>query len=244
MMRIIKLDAIDSTNSFLRQLGASEPIEDFTIVVAKHQTNGRGQMRTKWSSQESKNLMVSVFKDVSFLKVENSFYISIVVSLSILKALELLQIKNLRVKWPNDILADNKKLAGVLIENVIKQSQLQASIIGFGLNVNQTEFIDLPKASSLRMISGNVFNLDEVLHEILKQLELNFQLLENGKFNLLKDEYENQLFRKDKPSTFKNLKDELFSGIITGISNSGNLQVQVENTIVKEFDLKEITLLY
>ena len=243
-MRIIKLGAIDSTNLFLRQLITQESIDDYTTVVASHQTNGRGQMGTQWSSQESKNLMVSVFKDVSFLKIEYNFYISIVVSLSIFRALESLHIKKLKIKWPNDILADQKKLAGILIENVIKQNQLQASIIGFGVNVNQTVFNDLPKASSLLVVSGRVFDLDEVLHEILTQLELHFNLLKNGMRDRLKSDYESHLFRKDKPSTFKNAENEMFSGIILGITDSGNLRVQIDETEIREFDLKEITLLY
>lgn len=243
-MRIIKLDAIDSTNSFLRDLSAKEVLEDYTAVVTNFQTHGRGQMGTTWLSQQSKNLMVSVFKDLSYLNIEKTFYISTVVSLSLYRALEMLQIKNLKIKWPNDILSDNKKLAGVLIENVIKQNQMQASIIGIGLNVNQTVFRDLPNATSLLAILGNVFDLDEVLQQILKQLEHHFELLESGQFDLLKQDYETKLFRKDKPSTFRNLKNELFSGIILGISETGNLKVQIEDDIVKEFDLKEISLLY
>lgn len=243
-MRIIKLNAIDSTNSFLRQLSATEQLEDFTVVVAGHQTKGRGQMGTKWVSQESKNLMVSVFKDVSFLKIKKSYYISIAVSLSIFKALELLQIKKLKVKWPNDILSDNKKLVGILIENVIKQNQLQDSIIGFGVNVNQTEFDNLPNATSLRLNTGNVHELDEVLNLILVQLEHYFNLLKTGKFSLLKEEYERHLFRKNKPSTFKNAEIGMFSGVINGISESGNIQVLMEGNVIREFDLKEITLLY
>ncbi len=243
-MRIIKLNAIDSTNSFLRQLSAKEQLEDFTVVVAGQQTNGRGQMGTKWVSQESKNLMVSVFKDVSFLKIKKSYYISIAVSLSIFKALELLQIKKLKVKWPNDILSDNKKLVGILIENVIKQNQLQNSIIGFGVNVNQTVFDDVPNATSLRLHTGNVFELDEVLNLILVQLVYYFNLLKSDKLSLLKEEYEKHLFRKNKPSTFKNAELGMFSGIINGISESGNLKVILEGNVIKEFDLKEITLLY
>ncbi|MEO6347132.1 MAG: biotin--[acetyl-CoA-carboxylase] ligase [Aquaticitalea sp.] len=243
-MRIIKLDAIDSTNSFLRQLSVKERIEDYTVVMTDYQTHGRGQMGTKWASEQSKNLMVSVFKEVTALTVEKNFYISMVVSLSILKALESLQIKKLKIKWPNDILSDNKKVAGVLIENVIKQNQLQASIIGIGLNVNQTEFRDLPNATSLLLLLGKVFDLEEVVHELLKQLRLHFQLLENGQLNRLKAAYEINLFRKDKPSTFKNVYDELFIGIILGITASGNLKVQIEDGIIKEYHLKEITLLY
>jgi len=243
-MNIIKLNAIDSTNSYLRQLSVTEAIEDFTIVVANYQTNGRGQMGTQWDSQASKNLMVSVFKDVSYLDLESHYYISKVVSISILEALKTFNIKNLKVKWPNDILSENKKIGGILIENVIKQNKLSATIIGFGININQTEFDHLPHASSMRLISGRVYVLEEVLQAILVKLQYNFKILEKNKFEILKKTYEKHLFRNDKPSTFRDAEGKLFSGYIKGVSNSGNLQVLVEDNIIKEFDLKAITLLY
>jgi BirA family biotin operon repressor/biotin-[acetyl-CoA-carboxylase] ligase len=243
-MHIIKLDAIDSTNSYLRQLSVTEAIEDFTVAVANHQTKGRGQMGTQWSSQASKNLMVSVFKDVSFLNLGHHFFISIAVSLSILEALESFNIKNLKVKWPNDILSENKKIGGILIENVIKQAKINATIIGFGVNVNQTEFDHLPQASSMRLISGRVYELEEVLQAILVKLEQYFKILEQKQFEILKTAYENQLFRKDKPSTFRDTDGHLFSGYIKGVSSSGNLLIMVEDDIIKEFGLKAVTLLY
>ncbi|PWK17521.1 biotin--[acetyl-CoA-carboxylase] ligase [Xanthomarina spongicola] len=243
-MRIIKLNAIDSTNSYLKQLSMEEFIADDTIVVANYQTQGRGQMGTSWVSTDSKNLMFSVFKEVSFLPAEQSFYISIATSLAIIKALEQFLIPKLRVKWPNDILSENKKICGVLIENVIKQSHLKATIIGIGLNVNQTDFNNLPKASSLHLLTGKVFDLDEVLRVILENLTFYFNLLKEEKYQELKDTYESLLFRKDKPSTFKNAEGSLFSGFIKSISNSGNLQVLLEDDVLKEFDLKEVSLLY
>ena len=243
-MRIIKLNAIDSTNSFLRQMSAEEAVKDYTVVITKYQTNGRGQMGTHWNSEDSKNLMFSVFKDVSFVNIDQHFYISITVALSILKALQEFNIKKLKIKWPNDILSENKKIAGILIENVIKQNQLQGSIIGVGLNVNQTEFENLPNASSLKLLSGEHFNLDELLHVILKHLKMNFEILKSGNFQALKADYEELLFRKNKPSTFKNAEGHLFSGFIIGVSNSGCLKVQLEDQIIKEFDLKSISLLY
>lgn len=243
-MRIIKLDAIDSTNTYLRQLSAIEPLQDGTVVVAKHQLKGRGQMGSIWNSQEAKNLTFSVFKDVSFITFEQHFCINLAVSLAVFKALQSFYVKGLMVKWPNDILAENKKIAGILIENVIKQNQINETIIGIGLNVNQTEFQDLPNASSLRLISGRTFDVDEVLQAVLKELELQFELLKKGEFLQLKTSYEQQLFRKNKPSTFKNIEGTLFSGYIIGISDLGHLLVKVEDDVVKSFDLKEITLMY
>lgn len=243
-MRIIKLNAINSTNSYLRKLSTEDGVEDFTTVVAKHQTHGRGQMGTVWNSESSKNLTFSVFKDVSELHIEHAFYISMVTSLALIKALQSFSIPKLSIKWPNDILSEDKKICGILIENVIKQSSLKASIIGIGLNINQTEFIDLPRASSLKILTGKTFNLDEVLHIVLKHLKEYLKLLKKDKHDILKDEYETYLFRKDKPSTFQDTEGTVFSGFIKNISVSGNLQVLLEDNIVKEFDLKDITLMY
>ena len=243
-MLIVKLNAIDSTNSYLRKLSAVETVDDYTTVIAKKQTQGRGQMGTVWSSQASKNLTFSVFKDMSELCLEHPFYISIVTSLALLKTLQFFSISRLSVKWPNDILSEDKKICGILIENVIKQNNINASIIGIGLNVNQTEFNNLPKASSLKIISGKVFDLDEIVQTILENLEHYFLLLKKGHYGVLKNDYETYLFRKNKPSTFKDEEDIVFSGFIKGISESGNLQVLLEDDIIKEFDLKMITLLY
>ena len=243
-MRIIKLSAIDSTNTFLRQLSATEDLEDYTVIVAQSQTNGRGQMGTTWSSQDSKNLMVSVFVDVSFLSLEDSFYISIATSLAISEALKRFQIKQVKVKWPNDILADQKKISGVLIENVIKNNQLQASIIGFGLNVNQLHFENLPKATSMQKVSGVAYDLDEVLNAVLTQLKVYMTQLKNKQHTVLKGLYEDALFRKNKPSTFEDAEGCMFSGFIYGVSNSGYLRILLEDNVLKEFDLKAVKLLY
>ncbi len=243
-MLIVKLNAIDSTNSYLRKLSAEEIVQDYTTVIAKEQTQGRGQMGTVWSSQVSKNLTFSVFKDLSQLYLEHPFYISVATSLALLKTLQFFSISRLSVKWPNDILSEDKKICGILIENVIKQNNINASIIGIGLNVNQTEFKNLPKASSLKIISGKVFDLDEVVHVILKNLKHYFLLLEKGHCNVLKNDYETYLFRKNKPSTFEDEEGFVFSGFIKGISQSGNLQVLLEDDVTKEFDLKAIKLLY
>ncbi|MBJ6368123.1 biotin--[acetyl-CoA-carboxylase] ligase [Snuella sedimenti] len=243
-MHIIKLNAIDSTNSYLRQLIVTENVVDFTVVIAESQTNGRGQMGTVWESQATKNLTFSVFKDLTGLQLEHPFYISIVTSLALIKTLKSFSIPKLSVKWPNDILSGNKKICGILIENVIKQNVLSASVIGIGLNVNQTTFDTLPNASSLKEISGIVYDLDEVSYEILKHLKYYFKILKKKKFTVLKNEYEAHLFRKNKPSTFKNAEGLMFSGFIKHITDSGMLQVLLEDDIVKAFDLKEITLMY
>ncbi len=242
-MRIIKLDAIDSTNSFLKDMIYNEVVADYTIVVAEHQTHGRGQMGTVWDSDKGKNLMFSVFKDLSIHIVEFPFYISMAISLAIFRALKTLNIPDLRIKWPNDILSADKKICGILIENVIK-NKLNSTIIGIGVNVNQTEFKNLPKASSLKNITGIHYDLDEILQAIIKYTMHYSMLLQEEQYEAVKYEYESNLFRKNKPSTFKNTEGELFSGFVKGVTKYGKLQVLLEDDILKKFDLKEVTLLY
>jgi BirA family transcriptional regulator, biotin operon repressor / biotin---[acetyl-CoA-carboxylase] ligase len=242
-MPIIKLNAIDSTNSYLRQLSSEETLKDYTIVVAEHQTEGRGQMGTVWDSEKGKNLMFSLFKDLSMHDVEFPFYISMAISLAIVKTFKTLNIPDLTIKWPNDILSADKKICGILIENVIK-NKLSYTIIGIGVNVNQTKFKNLPKASSLKNITGFHYDLDEILHSIIKHTKYFSMLLQDEQYDAVKTEYENLLFRKNKPSTFRNAEGELFSGFIKGVTKYGKLQVLVEDEVVKKFDLKEIELLY
>lgn len=165
-------------------------------------------------------------------------------ALSISHALKAFRIPQIHIKWPNDILSADKKICGILIENIIKNNQLQGSVIGFGLNVNQRYFDDLPQASSMNLLTGILFNKDEVLSEVLKQFQYYFNLLEEGNLAEIKSKYEAMLFRKNKPSTFKTNQNEIFTGIIKGVNDNGRLKVLTEDEIVKTFELKEITLLY
>ncbi len=242
-MRIIKLNAIDSTNLFLRSLSIDTNVEDFTVVVAKHQTKGRGQMGTVWSSQDAKNLTFSVFKRFDNLKLDQHFVISMVASLAVINTLKKLNLPKLSVKWPNDILSANKKICGILIENVIKQNKVAGSVVGIGLNVNQVDFSGLPQASSILNITGASYDLDELLQSILNELKILFDLVESNQFETIKTTYESFLFRKDKPSTFENAEG-LFSGFIKGVSNEGLLKVLLEDDVLETFDLKTIKLLY
>ncbi len=243
-MYIIKLDAIDTTNGYLKELSSKKMPKDFTVVIADDQTKGKGQMGTTWQSEPLKNLTFSVFKDVSHIGVTQQFYVSMACALAIVKALTELRIPKLSIKWPNDILAVNKKVGGILIENIIKNNKLQGTIIGVGINVNQRYFTDLPQASSLYALTGIVYSKDEVFHRIIAHLETHLNYLEAHNFNILQEKYEAHLFRLKKPSTFEMPNGKTFSGYIKGVTQDGKLQVLLEDNISKAFDLKEIKLLY
>ncbi|NER18401.1 biotin--[acetyl-CoA-carboxylase] ligase [Spongiivirga citrea] len=243
-MHLIKLNAIDSTNSYLRKRYLDGDLQDFTVVSAAEQTSGRGQMGTVWESDPGKNLMLSVFKKIDCLAIEQQFYVSMASSLAVLKTLKKKQIPSLSVKWPNDILSDNRKICGVLIESIIRKQKLDAIIVGIGLNVNQTTFNKNFPASSLKNLTGVNYNLDEVLHDLLEEVKHYVSLLVESKLDEISQEYHQHLFRKEKPSTFKDQNDNLIMGFIKGVSNSGRLQVLLEDEVLKEFDMKEIKLMY
>ena len=243
-MNIIKLDATDSTNAYLKRLLSDGLGADFTVITAKKQLKGKGQMGAKWESDSGKNLTFSVLRQGLGLSVANYFVLNICVSLAVYKTLKAHQVPDLSVKWPNDILSGTSKICGILIENILSGNLINTAIIGIGLNVNQTFFGELENASSLKLILGSNFDLDELLHEIVENLKSIFlESTTNSTENLWKA-YEDVLFRKDKPSTFENKQNELFMGFIRGVSSTGKLQIMLEDNVLKEFDIKEVKLLY
>lgn len=243
-MQIVKLNATDSTNLYLKNLILSTSPKDYTVVVAETQLKGRGQMGTTWESEAGKNLTFSVLKRIVGVSVSDQFRLNQCVSLAIYETLWQLQVPDLSIKWPNDILSGRSKVCGILIENILSGNKLQASIIGIGLNVNQMEFNNLPNVSSLKRLLGQSLNLEELLRSIIDNLKRQFTSLTKEFDQSLGKTYEEKLFRKDKPSSFKNKQDELFMGFIRGVSPEGKLIVALEDNLIKEFDLKEIKLLY
>jgi BirA family transcriptional regulator, biotin operon repressor / biotin---[acetyl-CoA-carboxylase] ligase len=242
-MKQIKLDAIDSTNVFLKGISSQEDLENFTVVTAEHQTKGKGQMGATWNSESGKNLIMSVFVRDFLFDVNEIFSLNIVFSLAVITALKKNNIPDLSIKWPNDILSANKKIGGILIENSIKSDGLIYSIVGLGLNVNQTNFEGLPKASSLAVIAGQEYDKEELLSEIMANLEKNVaEGLQNP--TNLRQQYVDLIYKKDIPMPFMNQNNEKFMGIIQGISLIGRLRVLLEDDSVVEFDIKEVQMLY
>ncbi len=242
-MQLIKLDAIDSTNEFLKGLSSNQSLENFTVITAENQTKGKGQMGAVWNSEPNKNLIMSVLIGNFVTNLNRIFDINIIVSVSVIQVLEELTIPGLSIKWPNDIMSYNKKIGGILIENSIKNEGSINSIVGLGLNVNQMNFENLPKASSLAVICNTTFDKDEILLKVIEKMEQNIQ---NWNLNsgLFWSEYANKLFKKGIPMPFENQYQQNFMGIIQGVSPIGKLQILMDNDTVSEFDVKEVQMLY
>lgn len=243
-MQIIKLDATDSTNGYLKGLALENRLPDFTVAVTKDQQKGRGQMGAKWQSEPGKNLTFSVLKKFEKRTAIENFDINMVVSLAIYDVLKTYAIEGLAIKWPNDILSGTSKIAGILIENILKGSLTEYSIIGVGLNVNQTDFGDLQQASSLKNVTGKNFDLTLLLEELIARFRWCFDWMEKNDTVVVRKAYEEALFRRDVPSTFEDRAGNRFVGIIRGVSSEGKLRVESETGPIQHFGLKEVSLLY
>ena len=242
-MNIIKLDAIDSTNSYLKKIILEKDISDYTIVTANFQTEGKGQLGYMWESEDSKNLLCSIYKKDLGIKVEDQFVLSMLVSLSIIRTLEKLNLPKLYIKWPNDIMSDNKKICGILVENMVKQNSIKESVIGIGLNVNQDTFKNLPNATSIKKIKGVAFNIDELLNDLANNIKKQFIDFNQSKIDLIFRQYEDVLYRMNIPSTFKNSEGDVFTGFIKGVNNLGRLKVLLEDNLIKSYSIKDISLM-
>jgi BirA family biotin operon repressor/biotin-[acetyl-CoA-carboxylase] ligase len=242
-MKVIKLDAIDSTNEFIKELSNAQELENFTVVTAEMQRKGKGQMGSVWESEAGKNLIMSIFVKDTIKAVNAIFTLNIAVALAVYNALKIANIPNLAIKWPNDIMSCNFKLAGILIENSIKSDGSIVSIVGIGLNVNQTNFENLPKASSMALISKTTHSKEQLLFLIIENLKSNIKLL-HANPKILWDLYSNNLFKKGIPMPFKGVDDMNFMGIIQNVSESGKLEVLLEDDSITAYTIKEIQIQY
>lgn len=242
-MKLIKLDAIDSTNDFLKLLASQDEVENFTTVTAENQTKGKGQVGGVWKTEAGKNLTMSVLVKDFLFSNEEVFNLSVLVSLSVAEVLKSLNIPDICIKWPNDILSYNKKLVGILIENTIKSDGRIVSVVGIGINVNQTDFNELPSASSLAAVAGKSFDKEEIAILIVEKLKEKIQSWKTNSQDFWND-YLNFLFKKGIPSAFRHTNGKDFMGIIQGVSPFGKLQVLLEDDSIAEFEIKEVKMLY
>ena len=240
-MNIIKLDAIESTNLYLKKLAVKNEVESYTVVSADYQTAGRGQMGTSWSSESGKNLTFSILINFHAFEVAHQFFLSMAISLGILEVVRTHISIPLFIKWPNDILAGKEKLAGILIENIINGHYIKQSVIGIGLNVNQEQFpATLKNCTSLKKCSGNLFDTDLLLQEIVLSIEKFVGFVERKEFKKLKELYLKSLYKFETPVMFEEKSGNIFLGKIVDVLEDGRLEVALDNEKTCKFNLKEI----
>lgn len=240
-MNIIKLNAIDSTNSYIKENAVKNNFESFTVVLAEKQTSGRGQLGTVWESEQGKNLTFSILIKFLDFKITQQFYLSMAVSLAVLAVLKKQFKATFYIKWPNDILADKDKVAGILIENSIVGNFIKNSVIGIGLNVNQTNFSkEIEHVTSLKNISSVEIDKEKLLVDIVESIEYFVEFIYRKEFLKLKEMYMNTLYKYKIPAMFVDKNNTVFMGKIINISVEGQLVIELENEKTRKFNLKEI----
>ncbi|MFI3267548.1 MAG: biotin--[acetyl-CoA-carboxylase] ligase [Rikenellaceae bacterium] len=210
------------------------------IIAARKQTCGRGQKGNFWESEEEKNLTFSTIIKPDFLTLADQFYISKIVSNSLVITLKRYGIPA-QVKWPNDIYVGDKKICGILIENDVTASgKMLRSTIGVGLNVNQTEFLsDAPNPVSMKQLKNADFDLQEVLSVFSKVLDLQYKTLEAGYMREIDTYYENNLYRLNEWALFKE-DDVEFKGKIIKVQPTGELIIEKESGESSSYIFKEV----
>jgi len=216
--------------------------EDLTFYIVENQTDGRGQGNNIWYSEEGKNLTFSVVLKPTFLKPDELFYLSKVISIAITDYVGLF-CSDYSIKWPNDIYIKNKKVAGILIENIWYGNNLKAVISGVGLNINQQKFPEqLLNATSLIMNTGIPFKLKESFNFVSNLIITRYNLLKDDKFQQIDDDYCKLLYKKNIVSNFK-INDFNYQAKIIDVEKSGKLVLQFNDNTVKSFAMHEIKML-
>lgn len=168
-MKYLVLEEVDSTNSYISAHAAE--LEDMTMVMAGTQTAGRGQRGNSWESEPGLNLTFSLFFRPKGVKPAEQFAISEATALAVTDMLASAGIEA-KVKWPNDIYVDDRKICGILIEHSLLGNSLEHSCLGIGINVNQTEFrSDAPNPVSMKMLTGTDHDLSQCAARVYSALE-------------------------------------------------------------------------
>ncbi len=236
---IIKLGKVQSTNDYALKLLTNSLPEEGTIIIANNQTIGKGLAGNRWESQAGKNITISIILKPSFLKPSKQFYISKIVALTVHSFLNDI-LKNIKIKWPNDIYVNNDKIAGILIENSFIGSKFGYSVVGIGVNVNQKEFSsELINPTSLINETGEIYDLGKLLNSLIKYLNIYYQLLYNGKYSEINQKYLSLIYRLREVHSFKTTGGTI-KGRITDIKESGELEITCVSGEIFYFCFKEI----
>lgn len=232
-------DKLDSTNDYLRSLN---PIAPVTVVSADFQTKGRGQVGNVWHSDKGQNLLFSILLMPENLKATDAFVLSQAMALSIKKTLDE-HLDDISVKWPNDIYCHGEKICGTLIENALMGKYVGRSVIGSGINVNQTTFPEglVAPATSMRLHLHQAIPLQPLLHTIMHHFMTCYTLIQRGEYEPIRIEYHNNLYLKGVKSMFRDNHGQ-FSGHISHVLPDGHIVIIDEAGRERRYAFKEVQL--
>lgn len=243
------LEEIDSTNTYLLQKSRTEHLPHLYTVCAKAQTAGRGQRGNGWESEPGKNLSFSTIFDTHEMDPSRLWKLSMLTALAVAETLRVYHLPA-EIKWPNDIYVGDRKICGILIENVLQGSAIQCSIAGIGLNVNQEVFVsNAPNPVSMKQLTGCDYDLDEVLEHIVSEMERLWTIGDDE----LRADYMHYLYRREGSWLWRQVEvcsapmmieqqpaADAFRASIEDITPLGQLVLRLESGEQRVYHFKEV----
>lgn len=228
-----------STNDMALQALRQKEATEGSIFITNHQTRGKGQRGNSWETKPGENLTFSLVLQPKFLDLSEQFLLNMAISNAIRRCFQE-YVPGLLVKWPNDLVIPGfGKIGGILIENLVGSKGWEYAVVGIGLNINQNQFAS-PQATSLSMVTGNTYPLEELFKLLVVHLEQAYIALKKGKNAVLTQEYLQHLYLIEKWAVFKVDEQEL-EGKIIGLTEIGNLLLELPSGRQQSFGIKEIS---
>lgn len=236
---VIHFKELASTNSYASLLTGKESVGEGTVISAGYQTGGRGQAGNSWESEKNKNIIISIILYPSVVSPSDQFLISMIISLGICDFLNK-HTGGVKIKWPNDIYVNDDKIAGILIENSIIGNEIEHTIAGIGLNINQKKFLSgAPNPVSMCILTGIEYDLGDCLELLLADLDVRYKQLLSGLHENIRTDYISMLYRYNEWHCFKSEGEFIFGRIVT-INSYGQLLIEDREGKIKSFSFKEV----
>lgn len=235
-----------STQTFALELLKSGHFAQGAIVLAEYQTEGKGRSDRQWNSHPGENFLGSVLLcHDQHMHGKEPGYISMIASLAVFRTVKAFTGNTVSIKWPNDILIEHKKVAGILITNHWRGKTLESSILGIGLNVNQLQFDELPHATSLKLVLGCEVDLQKLMETLFAQLEHWYSLLKNNRLEEIHQVYQESMYGYQQLINIK-IKDQATPVLakLIGTETNGKIIIEVVSLGLRTFDLDEIKIVY
>ena len=240
--RKIYYDKLSSTNTMAATLIKKGNVQEGTIVYTGFQYSGKGQKGNTWESEEGKNLLISIILFPVTVRAENQFIISKVISLGISDFLGQLT-ENISIKWPNDIYIQDDKIAGILIEHSVIRNDLEYTIAGIGININQEVFTGgAPNPTSLKIVTGIYHDTEKCLSSLTGDIDKRYKQLLYDRRDRIDEDYFSSLYKAGTWNEFKDNKG-IFEGKIIAVTDTGRLQIEDRRGRIYEYGFKEVDFL-
>lgn len=238
----IFLPEVESTNSYAIALLKNVNLTEGAVIYSTNQTKGRGQRGNSWISGPGLNLAVSYVLKPTFLSIDKLYYMYIISALAVHDLMaEILDSSqfDIKIKWPNDILVNSKKIAGILNENFLNNTIANTTIVGIGINIGQEDFKGVENVTSLKLLGSKPSNVNDILKALSKHLENYYLKLKAQQFDALLKNYYTHFYKKGELQTFIiNGQEKEFT--VKGINEKGLLALTDHTNKEHYFDIKEI----